>query len=258
VSDGTRGRLDGKVALITGAARGMGAAEARLFASEGAAVAVADVLDDLMAGVVREIGTRGGTARAYHLDVTSEDEWAAVTRRLAEDFGGLDILVNNAGISGSHAQAADTTLEDWNAVLAVNQTGSFLGIKHVVPLLRARGGGAIVQIASTFSARGAPELAAYASTKAAVTGLAKHAAMAYAGAGIRVNSVHPGLTDTPMVDLSLPAMVPIVAATPMGRTGRPEEIAYAVLFLASDEASFITGAELFVDGGYNAKGQNLD
>jgi cyclopentanol dehydrogenase len=251
------GRLDGKVALITGGARGMGAAEARLFAAEGASVAVADVLDELVAEVVAEIGAAGGRARGYHLDVRSEDEWARVTGEIVGEWGGLDVLVNNAGVSGSPAHAELTTLEDWNAVLAVNATGSFLGIKTVVPLMRARGGGAIVQTSSTFASRGVPELAGYSSTKGAVAALAKHAAMAYVGDGVRVNSLHPGLTDTPLVAVTEPAFEPIIAATPMGRPGRPEEIAKAALFLASDDASFITGAELFVDGGYNAKGHNV-
>jgi NAD(P)-dependent dehydrogenase (short-subunit alcohol dehydrogenase family) len=255
--DGRAGRLEGKVALITGGARGMGAAEARLFASEGATVAVADVLDEPAAQLVAEIRAAGGTARAYHLDVSREEEWETVTGQVVEDLGGIDVLVNNAGISGSPADAVNTSLEDWNAVLAVNQTGSFLGIKHVVPYMRLRGGGAIVQTSSTFAKRGVPELAGYSTTKGAVAALAKHAAMAYVGDGIRVNSLHPGLTDTPLVAVTEPEYQPIIDATPMGRPGRPEEIARAALFLASDDASFVTGAELFVDGGYNAKGQNL-
>jgi NAD(P)-dependent dehydrogenase (short-subunit alcohol dehydrogenase family) len=249
------GRLAGKVALISGGARGMGAAEARLFAAEGARVAIADVRDDLAAELVQEITRAGGIARAYHLDVSDPDSWGATCERLVADFGGLDVLVNNAGISGSPADIVGTALEDWQAVLAVNQTGSFLGMKHAVPLLRERGGGAIVQVSSTFAKRGVPELAAYSTTKAAVAGLAKNAAMSYVGDNIRVNSLHPGLIDTPLVaDSPVDA---IIAATPMGRRGRPEEVAYAALFLASDEASFITGAELFVDGGFDCKGQNL-
>ena len=174
---------------------------------------------------------------------------------MAEDLGGVDVLVNNAGVGGSPAVLADTTLEDWQAVVAVNQTGSFLGMKHVIPLMRERGGGSIVQISSTFASRGVPELAGYSTTKAAVAGLAKHAAMSYVGDNIRVNSLHPGLIDTPLVaDAPTEA---IIAATPMGRRGRPEEVAYAALFLASDEASFITGIELYVDGGFDSKGYNL-
>jgi len=245
----------GKVALITGGARGMGAAESRLFAAEGAAVAIADVRDDLAAALVEEIVAAGGTARAYHHDVSSEASWRSVTAAVVADLGGLDILVNNAGVSGSPADIVGTSLEDWNGVLAVNQTGSFLGMKHVIPVMRERGGGAIVQISSTFAARGVPELAGYSTTKAAVAGLTKNAAVSYVRDGIRVNSLHPGLIDTPLV-----AEAPtdaIVAATPMGRKGRPEEVAAAALFLASDEASFITGAELFVDGGFNCKGHNV-
>jgi NAD(P)-dependent dehydrogenase (short-subunit alcohol dehydrogenase family) len=256
MQDATRpGRLAGKVALITGGARGMGAAESRLFAAEGARVAVADLRDDLAAALVEEIAAAGGEARAYHHDVRDEASWAALTERIVADFSGLDVLVNNAGISGSPADIAGTELDEWLAVVAVNQTGSFLGMKHAIPLMRARGGGAVVQVSSTFAKRGVPELAGYSATKAAVAGLAKNAAMSYVGDNIRVNSLHPGLIDTPLVEDS--PVEAIIAATPMGRRGRPEEVAYAALFLASDEASFVTGAELFVDGGFDCKGQNL-
>jgi cyclopentanol dehydrogenase len=250
------GRVDGKIALITGAARGMGAAEARLFAREGAVVAVCDVLDEQAAGLAQEIVAEGGSACSYHLDVSSEPQWAAVTDRIWSDLGGLDILVNNAGIGDAPQDAATTALEDWNRVIAVNQTGSFLGIKHSVPLMRRRGGGAIVQVSSTFAVRGVPVLAAYGASKAAVAALARHAAIAYVGDGIRVNAIHPGLIDTPMIDMRQPGIDEIVAATPMGRPGSPEEIALAVLFLGSDEASYITGASLFADGGYTAKGHH--
>ncbi len=249
------GRLAGKVALITGGARGMGAAEARLFAAEGAKVAIGDVREELARALAEEITAQGGVARAYRLDVRDPASWQEVCTQVAEDLGGVDVLVNNAGVGGSPAVLADTTLEDWQAVVAVNQTGSFLGMKHVIPLMRERGGGSIVQISSTFASRGVPELAGYSTTKAAVAGLAKHAAMSYVGDNIRVNSLHPGLIDTPLVaDAPTEA---IIAATPMGRRGRPEEVAYAALFLASDEASFITGIELYVDGGFDSKGYNL-
>ncbi|MGH2888699.1 MAG: SDR family NAD(P)-dependent oxidoreductase [Solirubrobacteraceae bacterium] len=250
------GRLDGKIALITGAARGMGAAEARLFAAEGAAVAVCDVRDELAEAVAGEINQAGGRAQAVRLDVRSEEQWAAVTGRVWEELGGLDILVNNAGIDAAPQDAAATALEDWDAVIAVNQTGSFLGIKHAVPLMRRRGGGAIVQVSSTFAVRGVAMLAAYTASKGAVAALARHAAIAYAADNIRVNSIHPGLIDTPMIDQALPGNRDVIAATPLARLGRPEEIARAVLFLASDDASYITGASLFADGGYTAKGQN--
>jgi NAD(P)-dependent dehydrogenase (short-subunit alcohol dehydrogenase family) len=207
--------------------------------------------------VAREITAEGGSARAYTLDVRDEAQWAAVTAAVWEDFGGLDILINNAGIGAAPEDIARTSLEDWDRVVAVNQTGSFLGIKHVVPMLRRRGGGAIVQVSSTFAVRGVPILGAYSATKAAVAALTRHAAVAYAHDGIRVNAIHPGLIDTPMVDLDWPDSREIIAATPMGRAGRPDEIAHAVLFLASDEASYITGASLFADGGYTVKGHNV-
>jgi cyclopentanol dehydrogenase len=247
-------RVEGKVALITGAASGMGAAEARLFGSEGASVAVCDINMEPAQTVAGEIVDAGGRARAYELDVREPGAWATVTAQVVEDFGGIDVLVNNAGIGAAPEDVAATALEDWQQVIAVNQTGSFLGYKYVVPLLRERGGGAIVQISSTFAARGVPMLASYSASKAAVAALARHASVAYASDGIRVNAVHPGIIDTPLVDLSTAQTT--LAATPLGRAGRPEEIAHVVLFLASDEASFVTGASVFADGGYTAKGEN--
>jgi len=252
------GRLDGKVALITGGARGMGAAEVRLFAREGAAVAVCDVRDEQAEALAAEVASTGGRVRAYHLDVASERQWTTVLARVWEELGGLDILVNNAGVGDAPQDAAATALADWERVLAVNQTGSFLGIKHTVPLLRRRGGGVIVQVSSTFAVRGVPMLAAYSASKAAVAALARHAAVAYARDGIRVNAIHPGLIDTPLIDLDGdPTVGQIIAGTPLGRPGRPEEIASAVLFLASEESSYITGASVFADGGYTASGHNV-
>ena len=244
-----RGRLTGKVAIVTGAARGMGAAEAALFASEGAVVYAVDILDDVH-------GLASAEIRCSQGDVTEESTWNDVVRAAETECGGVDILVNNAGIAGDPAAADALSLEAWDRIVRINQTASFLGIKHVVPAMRLRGGGSIVQISSTFSSRGVNGLAGYCSTKAAVAGLARSAAMSYVRENIRVNSLHPGLVDTPMTaNEAVASLEEIATATPMGRAASPHEIAAAALFLASDESSFITGIELYVDGGYTACGQ---
>lgn len=238
------GRLDGKVAIITGGARGQGAAEARLFAAEGARVLVADVLDDEGRAVAGEIGE----AAAYvHLDVGDEAQWQAAVATAEERFGPVSVLVNNAGIL--LFQALDKTeVADFERVLRVNVVGVFLGMKAVTPSMERAGGGAIVNISSTAGLTGLPFLGAYTASKWAVRGLTKTAAMDLGRKGIRVNSVHPGGIDTPMVAGTSPD-APFYKRLPVPRMGSPEEAARAVLFLASDEAGYIAGAELAVDGG---------
>lgn len=247
------GRLDGKVALITGAARGQGAAEARLFAQEGASLVLGDVRDDLEA-LGKELRDEGFPVVWMRHDVTSEDEWAAAVAAAEEEFGGLHALVNNAGIL-SMAGVEDTTMELWNRIVSINQTGVWLGMKHAVPALRRSGGGSIVNISSIYGLIGSGAATAYQGTKGAVRILTKTAAVQYAPEGIRVNSVHPGVIDTGMVEEEVPdEFVPVLReATPLGRMGRPEEVARCALFLASDESSFVTGSELVVDGGYTAQ-----
>ena len=248
-------RLDGKVALITGGASGMGASMARVFAGEGAKVAVADMLEDEGKKVVEEITRANGAAIFQRLDVTSEAEWqAAITATLAA-FGKLDILVNDAGISGS---AEDDLFDSaaWQKIMAVNSTGTFLGMKYAIPEMKKAGGGAIVNISSISGVTGQRGIhVAYNASKGAVRTLTKAAAVQHGRDNIRVNSVHPGLM--PPMRSSGRTADPEVRArmlrqVPMGRAGRVEEVANAVLFLASDEASYITGAELWVDGGYLA------
>ncbi len=250
------GDLEGKVALITGAARGMGAAEARLFAREGARVVLADVLDREGEAVAAEIGE---TARYQPLDVTRESQWQAAVTRVEEVFGKLDILVNNAGIL-RFGPIETTPLEEYETVVRINQIGPFLGMKTAIPALRRNGGGSIVNISSLAGMHGIAGLVSYASSKYAVRGMTKVAALELGQAGIRVNSVHPGGVETPMTrpfesqqesqDEGQGEPQPATPyPTPIPRIGRPEEVAELVLWLASDKSSYCTGAEFVVDGG---------
>jgi 3alpha(or 20beta)-hydroxysteroid dehydrogenase len=238
------GRLDGKVAIVTGAARGQGAAEARLFVAEGAGVVVADVRDDEGAAVAADLGD----AAVYtHLDVSDESQWQSAVAEAEERFGPVSVLVNNAGIL--LFQALDKTdLAEFDRVMRVNVHGVFLGMKTVAPSMVRAGGGSIVNVSSTAGLQGLPFLAAYVASKWAVRGLTKAAAIDLGHMGIRVNSVHPGGIDTPMLAGTTPD-APFYKRLPVARMGTADEAARAVLFLASDEASYTTGAELAVDGG---------
>ena len=248
-------RLDGKVAIVTGAAHGMGESEALIFAREGATVVVADL--DQAAGeqVAAKITGNGGTARFARLDVADEGQWEAVVRDTVAAYGRLDILVNNAGISGSSGSDVTST-PLWDSIMDVNAKGVFLGMKHAVPAMRRSGGGAIVNISSISGFVGQDRLhMAYNASKGAVRIMTKSGAVQYARDGIRVNSVHPGFMPpmrTSTVSADPAWRKPFLDAVPLRREGRVEEVAHAVLFLASDEASYITGTEIVVDGGYLA------
>jgi NAD(P)-dependent dehydrogenase (short-subunit alcohol dehydrogenase family) len=248
-------RLAGKVALITGAASGMGQSEATIFAREGARVVVADLLEAEGARTVDAIKAAAGQARFVKLDVSSEAEWGAAIDATVAAFGALDILVNNAGISGTFDQDMLSTAA-WDSLMTVNARGVFLGMKHAIPLMRRAGGGAIVNISSISGFVGQSGVhMGYNASKGAVRIMTKTAAVQFARDGIRVNSVHPGFM--PPMRTSKTSADPewratMLEAVPMKRAGRVEEVANAVLFLASDEASYITGTELVVDGGYLA------
>ena len=247
-------RLQGKVALISGAARGMGAVEARMFAAEGAAVVVADVLDEAGQETAAQIERDGGQALYAHLDVTDEAAWQDAVAAATERFGKLNVLVNNAGIVRTE-QVLETTERIWDDVMSVNAKGVFFGTKAVIPAMRDAGGGSIVNISSSAGLTGSTQNAAYHASKGAVRIFTKAAAIQYAPYNIRVNSVHPGMVNTDMLAASRVGDVleQRLAVTPMGRIGRPEEIAYGVLYLASDESSFVTGSEVVIDGGRTAQ-----
>jgi 3alpha(or 20beta)-hydroxysteroid dehydrogenase len=239
------GRLAGKVAIITGAARGQGAAEARLFASEGAAVVITDVLDTDLKIVAEEIGS---AALAVTHDVSSEDAWAAVVRAATETYGGVDILINNAAIYWTRP-LLEEKVADFERLLKVNLIGAMLGIQAVTPSMSQRGGGSIVNIASYAGTAGIYGHGSYGMSKWALRGLSKVAAVELGVQGIRVNTVLPGSIDTAMLPVAREEWETRFANVPLGRVGTVEEVAEAVLFLASDDSSYLTGAELNVDGG---------
>ena len=230
-------RLAGKIALITGAGQGIGRAIAERFEAEGAVVIATDVKDAV------EI-----------LDVAEPEDWDRIVQATLSRHGSLDVLVNNAGIVLSYETLHETDLAHWAKVVAVNQTGTFLGMRTVIPHMIAAGGGAIVNLSSIWGNVGAFGAAAYQAAKGAVRNMTKNAAVTYGRNNVRVNSIHPGIISTPLIAAQPDAMnAAIVGVTPLGRMGRPEDVANGCLFLASDEAAFVTGAELAVDGGYLAQ-----
>jgi len=250
------GRLDGKVALISGGAKGQGAAETRLFVREGAKVVFGDILDGDGKKVEAEIRDTGGEATYVHLNVTREADWRAAVATAVERYGKLNVLVNNAGIL-LRAKIEATTEEDWDRIMAVNVKGVFLGTKCALPAMRQAGGGSIINISSTAGLVGSPgETAAYTATKGAVRLFTKATAVQHAKENIRCNSVHPGPIATDMIKDMLEnraAWEQRLRRLPMGRAGTADDVGYGVLYLASDESSYVTGSELVIDGGTTAE-----
>lgn len=242
----SRGRVADKVALITGGARGMGASHARRLVAEGARVVLADILDAEGMALAAELGT---SARYIHLDVTNSQEWAAAVSDAVAGFGGLHILVNNAGIFGG-APLLDHPIDVWQRIIEINLTGTFLGIRAALPAMIASKGASIINISSVAGLRGAGSVHAYVASKFGVRGLTKSVAIEVAPHGIRCNSIHPGIIDTPMAA----GLEPHRYDYPLGRMARPDEVSSMVLYLASDESSYSTGSEFIVDGGLTMGG----
>ncbi|PAD44075.1 short-chain dehydrogenase [Bacillus sp. 7520-S] len=248
-------RLANKVAIITGAAAGMGKADALLFAKEGAKVAMTDLQEDQLQEVVGEIKENGGEAICFKQNVASEEDWIRVVSETVAKFGKIDILVNNAGVSDS-TPFQDQTVENWEKIMSINVTSVFLGQKYVIPHMIEAGGGSIINISSIAGLTGGSGTGPYTASKGAVRLLTKATAVDYAKYNIRANSIHPGYIETPMtVDLLKDENMRqwFLSQTPIPRLGKPEDIANGVLFLASDESTYITGVELPIDGGYYAK-----
>jgi len=250
-------RLKGKIAVVTGGARGIGRAVCQLYADEGARVVVTDIADEEGEQLVREIEERGGQGAYWHLDTASEDNVARVFHKLDH----FDILVNNAGISGTNRPTHEIDAEDWDAVMEINVKGVFLCTKHAVPAMKKQNGGSIVNLSSIYGLIGAPDLPPYHASKGAVRLMTKTDALLYAADNIRVNSIHPGYIWTPLVE-SLADEAPESTDTfreklaekhPIGHVGEPMDVAYGALYLGSDEARFVTGSELVIDGGYTAQ-----
>jgi NAD(P)-dependent dehydrogenase (short-subunit alcohol dehydrogenase family) len=248
-------RLGGRVALITGAASGIGKATAQRLAEEGAAVLVTDIQVEAGESTAGDINEAGGRAAFARHDVTSESDWEAACARAVEEFGALDILVNNAGM-GDIKPIEETSLAEWERTVAIDQTGVFLGMKVAAPHLKRSEHASVINISSIFGSSGGFGVSpAYHAAKGAVRTLTKNVALHWATEGVRVNSIHPGFIATPILEQSrnTPIWDGMTALTPMGRLGRPEDIAAGVAYLASDDAAFVTGLELYIDGGYMAR-----
>ena len=254
------GRLTGKIAIITGAANGLGEAIATRMAEEGASVAVLDMLDEAGQALVAELDGRGLAARFWHCDVSKEAEVERVIGEVSKHFGSLNTLVNNAGVAGVSKPTHEVTEAEWDWVQAVNVKGVFFCTKHGIPHLRRAGGGSIINLSSIYGLVGAPDVPPYHASKGAVRLMTKTDAMLYAQDSIRVNSIHPGFIWTPMVQKHLSSMGDVEAGRkatdalhPLGHMGEPDDIAWGAVYLASDEAKFVTGTELVIDGGYTAR-----
>jgi NAD(P)-dependent dehydrogenase (short-subunit alcohol dehydrogenase family) len=252
-------RLLKKVAVITGGSLGIGRAIARRMAAEGAKVAILDVLKDEGDALEGELSSAGQTAKYWYCDVAKEVQVAGIFNAVAERFGRIDVLVNNAGVSGANKPTHEISESEWDFVQSINVKGVFFGTKHVIPHLKRAGGGSIINLSSIYGLVGAPDVPPYHASKGAVRLMTKTDALFYAPDRIRVNSIHPGFIWTPMVEKHLAGLGDVAAGRravdalhPLGHIGEPDDIAWAAVYLASDEAKFVTGAELVVDGGYTA------
>ncbi|MBR9977465.1 MAG: glucose 1-dehydrogenase [Bacteroidetes bacterium] len=254
-------RVKGKVAVVTGGALGIGRAACLLLAREGAKVAVTDIADEEGEKVTEEIKELGGFAKYWHVDTSNEDEVSSAFSSIASEFGSIDILVNNAGIAGVNKPTHEISEEEWEKVMGVNVKGVFLCTKHSIPFMKESGAGSIINMSSIYGLVGAADLPAYHATKGAVRLMSKNDALIYAKDNIRVNSIHPGFIWTPLVEgLAKDSPEGVEAFReqldsrhPIGHVGEPDDIAYGVLYLASDESKFVTGSELIIDGGYTAQ-----
>ena len=249
-------RLENKVAFISGGSIGMGAVEAKLFAREGAKVVIGDVQEEEGRKTEAEINETGGECLFVRLDVTSEQDWQRAVAATVARFGRLDVLVNNAGIYPREPRLEDTGEELWDRVMDINVKGVFFGTKHAIPEMRKAGGGSIINISSTQGLVGSPPSAAYVASKGAVRLFNKSTAIQYAKEGIRANSIHPAMVETPGTAVMLADETyhqNLREKIPLGRVGQPEDVANGALYLASDESSFVTGSELVIDGGYTAQ-----
>ena len=248
-------RLEGRVALVTGAASGIGKATAQRLVEEGASVLVTDIQVELGEAAVKELTEGGGRAAFFRHDVSSESDWEAACAKAVEEFGSLDILVNNAGM-GDIKPIEETTLAEWDRTVAIDQTGVFLGMRTAAPELKKSDHASVINISSIFGSSGGFGVSpAYHAAKGAVRTLTKNVALHWATEGVRVNSIHPGFIATPILEQArdTPIWDGMTALTPMARLGRPEDIAAGVAYLASDDAAFVTGLELYIDGGYMAR-----
>lgn len=254
-------RVENKVAVITGGARGIGRAACLMLAREGARVAITDIVDEEGREVAEEMKKTGGTGKFWHLDTTEEEAVEAVFNSIAEEFGSLDILVNNAGIAGVNKPTHEISMEEWEELMEINVNGVFLCTKHAVLPMKKAGRGSIVNLSSIYGIIGAADLPPYHASKGAVRLMTKNDALLYAPDNIRVNSIHPGYIWTPLVEELAESSPEGVEAFrkdldsrhPIGHVGEPDDIAYGIVYLASDEAAFVTGSELIIDGGYTAQ-----